>query len=61
MNGLEVQNETDESFNVVLCKSEITGQLYLHLLGEQESIHGNEAVTVESEDYEIIAAQEADL
>jgi hypothetical protein len=47
---IEFRNETDEPRNVVVCRS-MTGQLYIHLLGDSEEIHGDEATTVEPNYY----------
>lgn len=49
--SIEVRNETDEDFNVVVCRSEHTGQLFVHLLGDEGEIHGDEATTVPAEYY----------
>lgn len=49
---IEFQNETENDFNVLACVSK-TGQIYVHLLGDQEEIHDTEATTVESKDYAI--------
>lgn len=49
---IEFQNETEDDINVLACVSK-TGQIYVHLLGDQEEIHDTEATTVASKDYAI--------
>ena len=48
---IEFRNETSEDYNVVVCRSK-SGQLYVHLLGGEEEIHGDAATTVPAEYYE---------
>lgn len=51
---IEFQNDTDESFNVMVCRSKATGKLYVHLLGDKEEMHEQEATEIEGMDYEIV-------
>lgn len=50
--SIEFQNETESAYNVLACVSK-TGQIYVHLLGDQEEIHNDEATTVGAKDYAI--------
>lgn len=61
MNNIEFQNETEESYNVAVCRSTVSGDLYVHLLGKREKIHDKKATTVAGEDYEIVEISERKL
>jgi len=50
MNHIEFRNETDEDRNVVVCRTQ-QGNLYVHLLGDDEEIHDDTAATVPARDY----------
>lgn len=56
-NHIEFRNETEEDYNVMVCKT-VTGNLYVHLLGDEDEFHGDEATTVPAEYYEIVAVNE---
>lgn len=54
MTKIEFQNDTDGSFNVMVCRSKVTGKLYVHLLGDKEKMHERESTEIESKDYEVV-------
>lgn len=58
---IEFQNETEESFNVLVCQSALTGRIFVHLLGNKEEFHGDDATEVMSEDYEIVNINNVEL
>lgn len=57
---IEFRNETDEAYNVVVCES-ISGQIYVHLVGDEDEYHGDEATEVQGKDYEIVTVNRGKL
>jgi hypothetical protein len=54
---IEIRNETNKKLFVKLCKSKITGALYLHI-DNKKSKHIN--IPVKANYYEIIDAEEVE-